>query len=614
MKQRYFVKFLISIALILSVIHAKGLEVKTKSYVQDVWVEGSLVWEDQAINAKVISLNWYDAKRHCQDLKLSYYEQALETFRLPTAEELLQLEKQGLSNFNHKVCGNYWTNKKKMQGNRQEGYFVKYCIGYKLVGEYPAKMSQTVRCVKSDSKIDVSDKMPLLKIQEKIAAHMMEQQEVSTIKEKPQKPAYVPPMPLSKGEFEKTSAFKERVAQEQKRVQAYNEAQDASYAKALKRWQDAMQKQKLDYMMHKENIRLAVQKEALAQAIYLKYGDFVVQSATYDADSETFHIVIASSKVKKGEAQLGMNLLDEPVYAKNKIFSIERIEHVSKETSKVTLNFYHQPRGREMTLGQYKKVIVHYASGEKYTQEHHRDRWTLGRGDKVEIFISRQEKSSYKPGFAYMMERKNIILNNASSPALRLNMDVPVKLSFAKKFKQLLLSENFHPTVVFELADGKLHPLGIDEIKDPELLVMENAYEKSHGNEEALKHFISKYKASSLASKAQEELAGLQEQKALQIQKEIKNQKEEALRKKQRDDAIYEAYHTRKKIGDKVCMEGKILLFMTVEITGYVESVKNNKIQIRIADTKGQSPNYNGVTLRQDTIIWDDYYRWKVCE
>ena len=74
------------------------------------------------------------------------------------------------------------------------------------------------------------------------------------------------------------------------------------------------------------------------------------------------------------------------------------------------------------------------------------------------------------------------------------------------------------------------------------------------------------------------------------------------------------AYNAKKHIDDKVCMSGKKILFLSVEISGYVEGINNDKIKIRIADTEGQSPNYNGVTLKQDTIIWDDYYRWKRCK
>ncbi len=74
----------------------------------------------------------------------------------------------------------------------------------------------------------------------------------------------------------------------------------------------------------------------------------------------------------------------------------------------------------------------------------------------------------------------------------------------------------------------------------------------------------------------------------------------------------YGGYNQKKSVGERVCMSGNSLFWKT-DITAYVESVSGDRIQLRISDTEGQNPNYHGTTLRQGTIIWDDYNNWEPC-
>jgi len=74
----------------------------------------------------------------------------------------------------------------------------------------------------------------------------------------------------------------------------------------------------------------------------------------------------------------------------------------------------------------------------------------------------------------------------------------------------------------------------------------------------------------------------------------------------------YGGFNKKKSVGQKVCMS-KNLLFGRVDVIAYVESVSGNRIQLRISDTGIDSPRYNGTTLRQGTVIWDDYYEWEPC-
>ena len=79
------------------------------------------------------------------------------------------------------------------------------------------------------------------------------------------------------------------------------------------------------------------------------------------------------------------------------------------------------------------------------------------------------------------------------------------------------------------------------------------------------------------------------------------------------DDA-YGGYLAKKSVGQKVCMHGRTGLgFIPSDTTAYVESVSGDRIQLRISDTGGTNPIYHDSTLRQGTIIWDEYTNWEGC-
>lgn len=78
---------------------------------------------------------------------------------------------------------------------------------------------------------------------------------------------------------------------------------------------------------------------------------------------------------------------------------------------------------------------------------------------------------------------------------------------------------------------------------------------------------------------------------------------------------LRELANERKTQGDAVCLPGKIAAgLVKMQIKGFVEQVNGDRIQIRIADTEGQEPSYQGVSLRQGTIIWDPYNNWIHCK
>ena len=101
-------------------------------------------------------------------------------------------------------------------------------------------------------------------------------------------------------------------------------------------------------------------------------------------------------------------------------------------------------------------------------------------------------------------------------------------------------------------------------------------------------------------------------------QARIAKAKEEArkraeIRKRKQEEALRKAYMARKYVGEKVCKDGRVALFLNITMSAYVESVRGDSIQLRIVDTEGTTPNYKGVSLYPNKIIWDKYYEWRKC-
>lgn len=70
-----------------------------------------------------------------------------------------------------------------------------------------------------------------------------------------------------------------------------------------------------------------------------------------------------------------------------------------------------------------------------------------------------------------------------------------------------------------------------------------------------------------------------------------------------------------KSIGDRVCRTGvhKLIWETAITVKGFVENVKGNRIQIRISDDGGGNWEFDGIKMRQDAIIWDNFDNWMHC-
>ena len=67
-------------------------------------------------------------------------------------------------------------------------------------------------------------------------------------------------------------------------------------------------------------------------------------------------------------------------------------------------------------------------------------------------------------------------------------------------------------------------------------------------------------------------------------------------------------------VGAKICHPGAMLFdLIDTTITGFVEEVEGERVKIRVARTGVYFQTYEGISINQGTIIWDDAENWEVC-
>jgi hypothetical protein len=560
-----------------------------KTYASHAKIVDGLMWEDQLINKKD-TFTIGEARDYCKELKLDYFGVIVEGWRLPTVKEFKALRKH-YKVLQYTTSTGYWSSSLSKQGK---------AISYRLSDgreweAYHPKMPANVRCVRAKIDTYPNSKMSIEKISRFLSMAGEKKEKKNKEIKKPTIPPKVPPMPLYKDEFETSKAYEKRVSAEKERVAKINLVQQKEYREALQKYNDALQKRK--------KIPLKIKKEVsyLGKAMFIKYGKPLIYSVLYDADKEVFDIKIVSEKTLRKKSKLHKNLLTKEVLLHKGLYTISRIEHTSKKTTEITIKAHR--RKYDFYFGAHMGAKVWRIYNKKWESIRDYDTtWSPQKGDILKFTIPRVNMMYYTFG------KNKLMLDNV--PAFQANYRISVPLKYARKFKELLISKAFDVSLNLMQTDENVTVVGIQGINDPKEWVVEHEFQEVYNSIDGLNTFIDTYKDEDFVDKAIKrklELESIKDEKEKERIKKAKLREESEAKKR-------EAYNLKKHIGDKVCMEGKMLLFMTVEIAGYVESVKNNKIQIRIADTEGQSPNYNGVTLRQDTIIWDDYYRWKVCE
>jgi len=545
-----------------------------------------MLWEDQPLNKKH-SMTIGEAREHCEDLVLSYFGMEVDGWRLPTTEALKELSKYH-KKFNYDDNGVYWSIDISKRGKPM----MVVMVDGKIVEAYHPAMPAHVRCVKTQVKGYPNRYTPLSKIMNVLA--MVKNEKMIHSSKKPLPPHPVSPKILQKDEFETSEMFAKRVAVEKERVTKINLKQKERYEEALQKYKQTVKKK-----IHTPVVQNKM--FPVGKAMFIKYGKPLIRSVRYNADEEVFDISIVSERAVVSQDDLHKNLLHKEVILEKGLYSISSIVHVNEHMTEVTIKAYKGKRG--FYFGRHFGAKVWDIDSKEWLALQDYDReWSLRKGEILKFKIPRIDLMYY--GF-----RKNkVFINN--TPTFQANYRIHVPLAFAKKFKTLLLEKAFDIPVKVSRESGKIVINGLEGIDDPKRWVAEHEFSEVHESIEGLEKFIETYKDEPYIKKALQQKEYLEALQAERAKEDAKKAKQRAMREaKER-----EAYTAKKRVGDKVCMEGKMLLFMTVKISGYVEAVQNGKIQIRIADTEGQTPNYHGVRLRQGTMIWDEYDRWKGCE
>lgn len=91
----------------------------------------------------------------------------------------------------------------------------------------------------------------------------------------------------------------------------------------------------------------------------------------------------------------------------------------------------------------------------------------------------------------------------------------------------------------------------------------------------------------------------------------IKLQKD-AIKVEEKEDR--DLYNIKKVVGDKVCRDARGLLnFVCMDFIALVQDVKEDRIKVKIIDSQCEKSQYNGIGLYKNTVLWDKYNDWKVC-
>ncbi|NPA59566.1 MAG: hypothetical protein GXO30_03745 [Epsilonproteobacteria bacterium] len=224
----------------------------------------------------------------------------------------------------------------------------------------------------------------------------------------------------------------------------------------------------------------------------------------------------------------------------------------------------------------------------------------------------------------------------SSSNNLKMKVDIPIAISKAKKFKTDLLDNKLVPVVSFSVKNDKLHFKELKIISNRAKIEKELSFAKELDTPNAYKDFIKEYpnykempkvkkmlqismektaynKASSLHSLQ----AFIKQYPHSKYVKKAKKDIADIKAQQKREAEAYErkrsAYNAKKRVGDKVCKDGTTSFILSITMKAFVERVNGESMQLRISDTEGTSPYYNGVKLYKDTLIWDRYNSWYLC-
>ncbi|NPA73464.1 MAG: outer membrane protein assembly factor BamD [Epsilonproteobacteria bacterium] len=225
----------------------------------------------------------------------------------------------------------------------------------------------------------------------------------------------------------------------------------------------------------------------------------------------------------------------------------------------------------------------------------------------------------------------------SSSNGFEKKIVIPVPIKRAKKFKEDILNDKLIPSVTFLVKNGKLYFDSVKIISNDAKIKKALELAKNIDTPKAYKEFIKEYPSGKYTKEAKRLLkdtlirdsyqraSSIEElekfikrypnskytKKAKNKIKKIKAKKAKQAKKREK---LLSLYRAKKHIGDTVCKDGTTALVLNITIKAFVEGVSGDRIKLRISDTEGTTPYYNGVRLYKGSIIWDKYDNWYRCK
>jgi hypothetical protein len=258
---------------------------------------------------------------------------------------------------------------------------------------------------------------------------------------------------------------------------------------------------------------------------------------------------------------------------------------------------------------------------------------SFGFSDVVRVFLDRQPNATVAlgedaPGYCRKDDSPLSIINNTSqatdllSVALNADLNDHCYRYCAKKKAKLediavMLLDRQVPVTDREAMLVRAVQRGFERSakRIVESKVDVNRAMKLAGTDEPL---LTKIAALTGEAGHQALLAYYAEKKArLEAEEKTRRLAEAEREKRRQEQAHAEAVlkNKPKSIGDRVCRSGihKLIWETTITVKGFVENVNGNKIQIRISDDGGGNWEFDGITMRKDSIIWDNFDNWMHC-
>ncbi len=208
-------------------------------------------------------------------------------------------------------------------------------------------------------------------------------------------------------------------------------------------------------------------------------------------------------------------------------------------------------------------------------------------------------------------QRMHAVVISAQAQDYRQQVSFAVGLEQARSLKQQLQNSELIPALQL---DHKLAVQQVEMVANSNRVELDYLVAVQRDTIDGFTHFMREHPQTEQYQAAAQRKSELIEN-ARRKEEERQRQLAEAERQRQLErEAERRAYMEPKQLGDLVCKPASLAFgLIKQEISAHVEQVSGDRIQLRIANTGGQSIHYQGVPLYVGGLIWDQYYEWKKC-